>query len=36
MGRAQEFANIACFPVPDASYATGCVINVDGRCSSVV
>jgi hypothetical protein len=36
MGRAQEFANIACFPVPDASYATGCAINVDGRRSSVV
>jgi NAD(P)-dependent dehydrogenase (short-subunit alcohol dehydrogenase family) len=36
MGRAKEFANIARFLVPDASYVTGCAITVDGRRSSVV
>jgi NAD(P)-dependent dehydrogenase (short-subunit alcohol dehydrogenase family) len=37
MGRAEEFANIACFLVSDAaSYVTGCAINVDGgRCPVV-
>src|SRR3954447_4813086 len=31
MGRAEEFANIACFLASDAaSYVTGCAINVDG------
>ena len=37
MGRAEEFANIACFLVSDAaSYVTGCAINVDGgRCPGV-
>src|SRR6516165_3974207 len=37
MGRAEEFANIACFLVSDAaSYVTGCAINVDGGRSPVV
>lgn len=37
MGRAEEFANIACFLASDAaSYVTGCAINVDGgRCPVV-
>ncbi len=31
MGRAEEFANVACFLASDAaSYVTGCAINVDG------
>jgi 3-oxoacyl-[acyl-carrier protein] reductase len=31
MGRAEEFANMACFLASDAaSYVTGCAINVDG------
>jgi 3-oxoacyl-[acyl-carrier protein] reductase len=37
IGRAEEFANIACFLVSDAgSYITGTAINVDGGRSSVV
>jgi 3-oxoacyl-[acyl-carrier protein] reductase len=37
MGRAEEFANIACFLVSDAaSYVTGTAINVDGGRSPVV
>jgi 3-oxoacyl-[acyl-carrier protein] reductase len=37
MGRAEEFANIACFLASDAaSYVTGCDINVDGGRSPVV
>ena len=37
MGRAEEFANIACFLVSDAaSHVTGCAINVDGGRSPVV
>jgi len=37
LGRAEEFANIACFLVSDAaSYVTGCAINVDGGRSPVV
>jgi NAD(P)-dependent dehydrogenase (short-subunit alcohol dehydrogenase family) len=37
MGRAEEFANIACFLVSDAgSYITGTAINVDGGRSPVV
>ena len=37
MGRAEEFANIACFLASDAaSYVTGCAINVDGGRSPVV
>jgi 3-oxoacyl-[acyl-carrier protein] reductase len=32
MGRAEEFANIACF----LAYVTGCAINVDGGRSPVV
>jgi NAD(P)-dependent dehydrogenase (short-subunit alcohol dehydrogenase family) len=37
MGRAEEFANIACFLVSDAaSYVTGCAINVDGGRSPVM
>jgi 3-oxoacyl-[acyl-carrier protein] reductase len=37
MGRAEEFANIACFLVSNAaSYVTGCAINVDGGRSPVV
>src|SRR5712671_3288221 len=37
MGRAEEFANIACFLASDAaSYVTGCAINVDGGSSPVV
>jgi 3-oxoacyl-[acyl-carrier protein] reductase len=36
-GRAQEFANLACFLVSDAgSYITGTAINVDGGLSRVV
>jgi 3-oxoacyl-[acyl-carrier protein] reductase len=36
-GRAEEFANIACFLASDAaSYVTGCAINVDGGRSPVV
>jgi 3-oxoacyl-[acyl-carrier protein] reductase len=37
MGRAEEFANAACFLASDAaSYVTGCAINVDGGRSPVV
>jgi NAD(P)-dependent dehydrogenase (short-subunit alcohol dehydrogenase family) len=37
MGRAEEFASIACFLASDAaSYVTGCAINVDGGRSPVV
>jgi NAD(P)-dependent dehydrogenase (short-subunit alcohol dehydrogenase family) len=37
MGRAEEFANIACFLVSDAaSYITGTAINVDGGRSPVM
>ena len=37
MGRAKEFANVACFLASDAaSYVTGCAINVDGGRSPVV
>jgi NAD(P)-dependent dehydrogenase (short-subunit alcohol dehydrogenase family) len=37
MGRAEEFANLACFLVSDAgSYVTGTAINVDGGRSPVV
>ena len=37
MGRAEEFANIACFLASDAaSYVTGTAINVDGGRSPVV
>jgi len=37
IGRAQEFANIACFLASDAaSYITGTAINVDGGRSPVV
>jgi len=37
MGRAEEFANIACFLAYDAaSYVTGCTINIDCRRSPVV
>ena len=37
MGRAEEFANIACFLASEAaSYVTGCAINVDGGRSPVV
>jgi 3-oxoacyl-[acyl-carrier protein] reductase len=37
LGRAEEFANIACFLVSDAaSYVTGCAISVDGGRSPVV
>ena len=37
IGRAEEFANIACFLASDAaSYVTGCAINVDGGSSPVV
>ena len=37
IGRAEEFANIACFLASDAgSYITGTAINVDGGCSPVV
>jgi 3-oxoacyl-[acyl-carrier protein] reductase len=36
-GRAEEFANIACFLASDAgSYITGTAINVDGGMSKVV
>jgi NAD(P)-dependent dehydrogenase (short-subunit alcohol dehydrogenase family) len=36
-GRAEEFANLACFLVSDAaSYITGTAINVDGGRSPVV
>jgi 3-oxoacyl-[acyl-carrier protein] reductase len=36
-GRAEEFANLACFLVSDAgSYVTGTAINVDGGRSPVV
>jgi 3-oxoacyl-[acyl-carrier protein] reductase len=34
MGRAEEFANVACFLASDAgSYVTGTAINVDGGMS---
>ena len=37
MGRAEEFASVACFLASDgASYVTGCAINVDGGRSPVV
>ena len=37
MGRAEEFADVACFLASDgASYVTGCAINVDGGRSPVV
>ena len=37
VGRAEEFANLACFLVSDAaSYITGTAINVDGGRSPVV
>jgi NAD(P)-dependent dehydrogenase (short-subunit alcohol dehydrogenase family) len=37
IGRAEEFANIACFLASDAgSYITGSAINVDGGSSPVV
>jgi NAD(P)-dependent dehydrogenase (short-subunit alcohol dehydrogenase family) len=37
IGRAEEFANLACFLVSDAaSYITGTAINVDGGHSPVV
>ena len=37
IGRAEEFANLACFLVSDAgSYVTGTAINVDGGRSPVV
>src|SRR6201987_4342680 len=37
MGRAEGFANMACFLASDAaSYVTGCAINVDGGRSPVV
>ena len=37
MGRAEEFANVACFLASDAaSYVTGCAVNVDGGRSPVV
>jgi NAD(P)-dependent dehydrogenase (short-subunit alcohol dehydrogenase family) len=36
-GKAEEFANLACFLVSDAgSYITGTAINVDGGRSPVV
>ena len=36
IGRAEEFANLACFLVSDAgSYITGTAINVDGGTSPV-
>src|SRR5262249_35367619 len=36
-GKAEEFANLACFLVSDAgSYITGTAINVDGGLSKVV
>jgi 3-oxoacyl-[acyl-carrier protein] reductase len=36
MGRAEEFASVACFLASDAaSYVTGCAINVDGGRSPV-
>jgi len=37
IGRAEEFANMACFLVSDAgSYITGTAINIDGGRSPVV
>ena len=37
IGRAEEFANLACFLASDAgSYITGTAINVDGGLSPVV
>jgi 3-oxoacyl-[acyl-carrier protein] reductase len=37
MGKAEEFAKVACFLASDAgSYVTGTALNVDGGSSSVV
>jgi len=37
VGRAEEFANLACFLASDlASYVSGASINVDGNLSAVM